>query len=368
MAQLQRRDFHAILEFLEGLYATRTLGEYVSVTTRGLLRLVPSDVCVYNEINPRKRRSKFVAEPAERQIPDAPKIWAVHMHDHPFLKYWHGGAKNKSINRAVTLSDFISTPEWHDRGLYTEFYRPNRMEHIFGVRLPAPGSIEIYLTVLRAQTRYTERDRLVLDTLREHLVAAHQNAEMLTERDRELQLMRESLEAVGQAIVVLDAGRRVRQIADRARDWLADYFGRWKDRHRLPPQLDDWIRMQELTSASTGDLPRPSLPLTIEGDGRRLSVRLLAEGQRRYLFLAEQSLQIEARDLQSLGLAPRETEVLAWVAMGKTNEAIADVLELSPATVKHCLERVYQKLGVNSRAAATSIAVRAAGRADLRKS
>ena len=367
MAQLQRRDFHAILQFLEGLYATRTLDDYVSVTTRGLLQLVPSDVCVYNEINPRKRRSKFVAEPAERQIPDAPAIWAVHMHDHPFLKYWHGGSK-KSANRAVTLSDFVSIPEWHDRGLYTEFYRPNRLEHIFGVRLPAPGSIEIYLTVLRAQTRYTERDRLVLDTLREHLVAAHQNIEMLTERDRELQLMRESLEAIGQAIVVLDAGRRVRQITERAREWLTEYFGRSKDRHRLPPQLDDWVRVQELTSSAEAELPAPGMPLKIERDGRRLSIRLLSDGRRRYLFLAEQGLQIEARDLRSLGLAPRETEVLAWVAMGKTNEAIADVLEVSPATVKHCLERVYQKLGVNSRAAATSIAVRAAGRPDLRKS
>jgi DNA-binding CsgD family transcriptional regulator len=60
--------------------------------------------------------------------------------------------------------------------------------------------------------------------------------------------------------------------------------------------------------------------------------------------------------------------VLAWVAMGKTNEAIAEILELSPTTVKHCLERVYQKLGVRSRSAATSIAVRALTRSNLRKS
>jgi DNA-binding CsgD family transcriptional regulator len=34
---------------------------------------------------------------------------------------------------------------------------------------------------------------------------------------------------------------------------------------------------------------------------------------------------------------------------------------LSPATIKHCLERIYGKLDVGTRAAATALAVAAAG-------
>ena len=54
--------------------------------------------------------------------------------------------------------------------------------------------------------------------------------------------------------------------------------------------------------------------------------------------------------------------MLTWVAAGKTNLAIAEILGLSPYTVKHCLERIYVKLGVGTRAAAAAIATRAAAR------
>ena len=81
----------------------------------------------------------------------------------------------------------------------------------------------------------------------------------------------------------------------------------------------------------------------------------------RQLLLSERKLRIAPADIASLGLSPRETEVLAWLAHGKSNAEIAGILGLSPATIKHCLERVYGKLDVGTRAAATAVAVAAAG-------
>lgn len=54
-------------------------------------------------------------------------------------------------------------------------------------------------------------------------------------------------------------------------------------------------------------------------------------------------------------LTIRESEVLKWVAFGKTNRDIAEILELSTRTVDKHLEHVYVKLGVETRTAATSI-------------
>ena len=51
----------------------------------------------------------------------------------------------------------------------------------------------------------------------------------------------------------------------------------------------------------------------------------------------------------------REREIVAMVAEGKTNAAIATELWVTPATVKKHLENVYLKLGVGSRAAAASL-------------
>jgi DNA-binding CsgD family transcriptional regulator len=44
--------------------------------------------------------------------------------------------------------------------------------------------------------------------------------------------------------------------------------------------------------------------------------------------------------------------VLAWVARGKRNAEVAELLCLSPGTVRKHLENVYAKLGVNTRTAA----------------
>ena len=49
--------------------------------------------------------------------------------------------------------------------------------------------------------------------------------------------------------------------------------------------------------------------------------------------------------------------MLSWLAKGKTNRDIADILGMSPATVKKHLERVYVKLGVETRTAAASVAL-----------
>ena len=53
-------------------------------------------------------------------------------------------------------------------------------------------------------------------------------------------------------------------------------------------------------------------------------------------------------------LTLRETEVLRWVAMGKTNPEIASILEISSFTVKNHMQRMFKKLDVTNRAQAVS--------------
>jgi DNA-binding CsgD family transcriptional regulator len=56
------------------------------------------------------------------------------------------------------------------------------------------------------------------------------------------------------------------------------------------------------------------------------------------------------------GLTAREVEVLALVARGKTNRAIAEDLVISEKTVARHLSNIFTKLGLRSRAAATAYA------------
>ena len=66
--------------------------------------------------------------------------------------------------------------------------------------------------------------------------------------------------------------------------------------------------------------------------------------------------------IPSLGPLPelsgRESEVLAWVARGKSNGEIGEILGISSHTVEAHLRRIYLKLGVFDR---ISAAVRGIG-------
>ncbi|WP_375389404.1 response regulator [uncultured Amnibacterium sp.] len=64
------------------------------------------------------------------------------------------------------------------------------------------------------------------------------------------------------------------------------------------------------------------------------------------------------RDRTAPRLSPRELEVLALVAEGESNPGIAARLHLSEATVKTHLLHVFEKLGVNDRTRAVTLAMR----------
>jgi len=57
-------------------------------------------------------------------------------------------------------------------------------------------------------------------------------------------------------------------------------------------------------------------------------------------------------------LTLRERDVLDWLARGKSNSEIGDILGISSATVGKHLEHIYPKLGVENRTAAASFVPR----------
>ena len=57
-------------------------------------------------------------------------------------------------------------------------------------------------------------------------------------------------------------------------------------------------------------------------------------------------------ELDKVELSEREREVLEWIVRGKSLSVIAEILGLSPDTVKTYARRIYAKLGANDRIAA----------------
>jgi DNA-binding NarL/FixJ family response regulator len=66
-----------------------------------------------------------------------------------------------------------------------------------------------------------------------------------------------------------------------------------------------------------------------------------------------------AEPLQKFGLTARATETLLWLSQGKTNPDIATILGITESTVKKHVQEIFEKLGVETRGAATVRALEA---------
>ncbi len=72
------------------------------------------------------------------------------------------------------------------------------------------------------------------------------------------------------------------------------------------------------------------------------------------LLFEDESSRLRIANLERLGLTPRQAEILAWVAQGKTNRDISRILGLSLRTVEKHMEHVLEHLGVETRTAAVA--------------
>jgi CheY-like chemotaxis protein/DNA-binding CsgD family transcriptional regulator len=176
---------------------------------------------------------------------------------------------------------------------------------------------------------------------------------------RERRQTRNALDAFGYATITVRAadGALLWQ-TPLARELLERYCG--TQAPQTPPLVIDWLQQCLAKLDQPGEPPR----LTLERGATRLTFRLHqqigdVDAAGDWLIVmreASDKAVIEALSL-SFKLTPKEAEVLYWVVKGKTNKDIGDILGSSPMTVKKHLERIFIKLGVETRTAAAGMAM-----------
>jgi predicted ATPase/DNA-binding CsgD family transcriptional regulator len=147
-------------------------------------------------------------------------------------------------------------------------------------------------------------------------------------------------------------------------DWAARLWGaaealRESEGASLPPMLEAWYAPQlAVARAHLGDAGFASM----KAAGRNMSLEAaLADDTQASATSAPASdkpaMPRQSTPTHPAGLTSREVEVLRLVAKGLKDNEVADELVISRRTVSTHLTSIYNKLGVNTRSAATRFAV-----------
>lgn len=165
-----------------------------------------------------------------------------------------------------------------------------------------------------------------------------------------------------------ERGQQVRRISDslavpafRKTALYADYYRRIGIDHALALPLhsgDGWL-VSVVLNRQRRDFSDREVALLDQV--RRVLARLFRRArlleQTRERWNGQGSAAEPPALAAALPLTWRQREVLRWVAAGKTDRDIADILAISHRTVHKHLQRVYSKLGVETRTAAVMRAI-----------
>jgi len=179
---------------------------------------------------------------------------------------------------------------------------------------------------------------------------------------RMAQSARAALDTFGRFLLAASHTGRVLWSTPQAARLLGSAFADFdKEDYVLPVDVQTWL--QQCAAAQVGSEPAS---INVKGGRAAPAMRLIYVGQigpDEYLLrLLEGNVEDDRTLLkQKLTVTKREAEVLLWLARGKSNRDIAEILDLSPRTVNKHLEQIYAKLGVENRASAAALAVRTIG-------
>jgi len=340
------------------LHRHRQAASWPSWLVRTVAQTIACDSAMLVSIEPARHDLDIVAWP-EQATPGHDGLFDLHARDHPFVAHC---ALSRSA-RAFRLCDLVSGEAFESTGLYRTVYRGARIRHQLMILVASPGADWRALVLNRAHHEFDEEDRLALEALWPHV--------MLVERrlrhdrpdggDGLLQTA-----AQGRAgVAVITTGCQVSMCSEQARIWLASYFGgtHLAGPMRLPEPVMHWARQRianELQGRRLRVVRRDPLVATLGRCALVLDLVVDHGKDMHLLTLDEIELSAPPASLHKLGLTARECEVLSWVAQGKTNREIGLILDASARTVQKHLEHIFQKVGVETRTAATLRAWQAA--------
>lgn len=355
MYRYTRADFDRVLEFVRGLCEPRTaegLRDHLLPALRALVPALFAANASY-EAGPALQGRTQRSDPPELAPPELDSIIARHVLTSPIIVHFQR-TRREEFTR---WSDIQPSSQFLRSALYNEVYRPGGVRDCCTLFLHGrPDRLEFVGVGLHKQIPDAHRDMLV--SVSPHVTQAFRLADT-TSALIEMAAMKSGPNCAERGLMAINLNGTITMETPGATGLLAKFFPS-RTTQGLPEQLARWISQSDQTLRKATDVPNVRRPLVIERDGSRLTVHLLSKPDQNFLVLEEHRWAIDPAALSSLPLTRREAEILAYVAVGKTNPEIGTILGISSRTVSKHMEHILERLSVETRTAAAASALEAA--------
>jgi DNA-binding CsgD family transcriptional regulator len=328
------------------------LGSFRAALPARMRGLVDCEIASYNEIGSGPEDLLVTADPVmPLDLGGMYEAFAALIMQNPLAAHF----QRTCDDRALRMSDFISSRKLHQLDLYDLVYRHIATEYQLAFTVPVRGRL-VGVTVNRAGRDFSDAELDLFEAAKHIALSAHRN---LDDRARLEVILRglDEIEDGPLAIVLIEANGSLSPAHGRAERLLSELSGE----ETATQVLRAWVSLQR----RNGPLS-VSEPLILTVAGGELLARYIHGSPGNLDAVAVRLPRVsEPQALRALGLTRRQAEVLHLLWRGCTNADIAQALSISEHTVRHHLENIYRQLGVSSRIAAAHVASRALSGAQL---
>ena len=355
MPRLSHADTLVLLDSIKLLNSDCSAETLPNRTLQSVISVIPNEMTAFDGFGGEHEYSGSLwYSPPGTVSQESIQILGELIHEHPYFLH----CMRTMHEETFRISDFVSLKKFQKTALFNEFYRQFEGDtQITSAMRVSPKNL-VVLSMLRPKRDFNDQEFELLEMLTPHIAAAFRNAKAF---DAVVVAKNGLARAATKGAIVLSGECKVLFLSDLAKLYLEKYFTDFLG-NRLPDELMRSVReaKQQFQSA---DYYKPADPFVTRNLDGELRIRMLFDSNSNEITLVlEEVRELKACDFNSLGLTPKETEVLFWIHKGKTDATIGELCGISVRTVQKHTEHIFTKLGVESRTAAVIAALERIGR------
>ena len=342
MKRLNNQDLQILISAIADLNADFEPTTLPERALKAATKVIEADSVAFTGINYDGTLSGLAWDSSEAISPEEIEIFARFIHEQPLIKPFLIERRTETLK----ITDLMPAEKFERTNIYNEFYKRVGVRNQLVSPLSVSPDLFVSCSANTSKQDFSDRSKTMSILLAPHLVSAIRNA-FAYER------LNASLATQNCGVIAVDSNGKPQFVSEFARRLLENYFSEEKRVvGDLPETIANWMRRTSgKREQKTFELP--PAPLKIKNAVGELTVRLIfSETTREETLLLEERPSLSPKMFEQLNLTPRQSEILFWIAQGKSDDAIAALCRISPRTVHKHAENIYAKLGVETRTSA----------------